>query len=126
MTFGNAISTCFKKYGSINGRATRSEYWYWTLFVILVSIATLVLDVNFFGSTIDDEFTPLNSIWTLVVFIPGITVTVRRFHDVNRSGWWILIAFTVIGLIPYFYWLVKRSDAGENSFGPNSFNYRQF
>ena len=117
MTFQDSIKSCFNKYGSIDGRATRSEYWYWALFVSLVSIFTLVIDVNLLGSSIYDEFTPLNSIWTLAVFIPGITVTVRRLHDVNRSGWWILIIFTVIGIIPYFYWLVKGSDAYDNSFG---------
>ena len=124
MTFQDSIKSCFNKYGSINGRATRSEYWYWALFVFLVSIFTFVIDINLLGSSIYDEFTPLNSIWTLVVLIPGITVTVRRLHDVNRSGWWIFIIFTVIGIIPYFYWLVKGSDVTENSFGPSSLNYQ--
>ena len=124
MTFRDSIKNCFNKYASINGRATRSEYWYWTLFVVLVSIFTLIIDVSLLGSSIDDEFTPLNSIWSLAVFIPGITVTVRRFHDVNRSGWWILIILTVIGIIPYIYWLVKGSDATENNFGPSSLNYQ--
>ena len=91
MTFQDSIKSCFNKYGNINGRATRSEYWYWALFVFIVSIFTLVIDVNLLGSSIDDAFTPLNSIWTLAVLIPGIAVTVRRLHDVNRSGWWILI-----------------------------------
>ena len=120
MTFLNSIKSCFNKYGNINGRATRSEYWYWTLFVILVSVVTFIIDISLLGSSIDDEFTPLNSIWSLAVLIPGITVTIRRLHDVNRSGWWILIIFTVIGIIPYFYWLVKGSDANENSFGTSS------
>tara|TARA_B100000787_G_scaffold129858_1_gene98783 strand:- start:328 stop:702 length:375 start_codon:yes stop_codon:yes gene_type:complete len=124
MTFQDSIKSCFNKYASINGRATRSEFWYWTLFVILVSVFTLIIDVSLLGSSIDDEFTPLNSIWSLAVFIPGITVTVRRFHDVNRSGWWILIILTVIGIIPYIYWLVKGSDATENSFGPSSLSYQ--
>jgi len=124
LTFQNSIKICFNKYGNINGRATRSEYWYWALFVGLVSVFTLIIDVSLLGSSIDDEFTPLNSIWSLAVFIPGITVTVRRFHDVNRSGWWILIILTVIGIIPYIYWLVKGSDATENSFGPSSLSYQ--
>ena len=124
MTFQDSIKSCFNKYASINGRATRSEYWYWILFVILVSVFTLIIDVSLLGSSIDDEFAPLNSIWSLAVFIPGITVTVRRFHDVNRSGWWILIILTVIGIIPYFYWLVKGSDATENSFGPSSLSHQ--
>ena len=124
MNFQDSITNCFYNYGVINGRATRSEYWYWVLFVSLVSVFALIIDVSLLGSSIDDEFTPLNSIWSLVVFIPGITVTVRRLHDVNRSGWWIFIIFTVIGIIPYFYWLVKGSDATENSFGPSSLSHQ--
>ena len=124
MTFQDSIRNCFYNYGITNGRATRSEYWYWVLFVSLVGVFALIIDVSLLGSSIDDDFTPLNSIWSLAVFIPGITVTVRRFHDVNRSGWWILIILTVIGIIPYIYWLVKGSDATENNFGPSSLNYQ--
>jgi uncharacterized membrane protein YhaH (DUF805 family) len=124
MTFQDSITNCFYNYGVINGRATRSEYWYWVLFVSLVGVFALIIDVSLLGSSIDDDFTPLNSIWSLAVFIPGITVTVRRFHDVNRSGWWILIIFTVIGIIPYFYWLVKGSDSYNNSFGSSSLSYQ--
>ena len=122
MNLQDSIKSCFNKYGNINGRATRSEYWYWTLFVFLVSILTLIIDISLLGFSINDDSTPLNSIWTLAVLIPGITVTVRRFHDVNRSGWWILIILTIVGIIPYIYWLVKESDSAENSFGPKPLN----
>ena len=124
MTFQDSIKSCFKNYGKFKGRASRSEYWYWALFVSLVSIFTIIIDISLLGSTIDDNYTPLNSIWSLIVIIPVITVTVRRLHDVNRSGWWILIILTVIGIIPYIYWLVKGSDATENSFGPSSLIYQ--
>ena len=122
MNLQDSIKSCFNKYGNINGRATRSEYWYWTLFVFLVSILTLIIDISLLGFSINDDSTPLNSIWTLAVLIPGITVTVRRFHDVNRSGWWILIILTIVGIIPYIYWLVKESDSAENNFGPKPLN----
>ena len=124
MNFQDSIKSCFKNYGKFKGRASRSEYWYWALFVSLVSIFTIIIDISLLGSTIDDNYTPLNSIWSLVVIIPGITVTVRRLHDVNRSGWWIFIVFTIIGLIPYFYWLVKKGDATDNNFGPSSLKFK--
>ena len=124
MTFQDSIKSCFNKYGSINGRATRSEFWWFQLFLTIAGIFTFMIDVIFFGYTIDDDFTPVNVIWSIAVFVPTITVTVRRLHDVNRSGWWILIAFTGIGLIPLLYWWVKNSDANDNSFGSSSLNYQ--
>ena len=124
MTFQDSIKSCFNKYGSINGRATRSEFWWFQLFLTIAGIFTFMIDVIFFGYTIDDDFTPVNVILSIAVFVPMITVTVRRLHDVNRSGWWILIAFTGIGLIPLLYWWVKNSDANDNSFGSSSLNYQ--
>ena len=118
MNFQDSITNCFYNYGVINGRATRSEYWYWVLFVSLVSVFALIIDVSLLGSSIDDEFTPLNSIWSLVVFIPGITVTVRRLHDVNRSGWWILISFIpFVGSLIVLVLLIDKGTEGSNKFG---------
>ena len=57
-------------------------------------------------------------IFVLAVLVPNITVTVRRLHDVDRSGWWMLIPMTIIGIIPYLYWVCKKGDEGENRFGP--------
>jgi len=124
MTFQDSIKSCFNNYGVINGRATRSEFWWFQLFLTIAGIFTFMIDVIFFGYTIDDDSTPVNIIWSIAVFVPMITVTVRRLHDVNRSGWWILIAFTGIGLIPLLYWWVKNSDAKDNSFGSSSLNYQ--
>jgi len=52
--------------------------------------------------------------------IPSITVCARRFHDIGRSGWWMVIPLTIIGIIPYIYWMCKEGDKEENQFGPNS------
>ena len=57
-------------------------------------------------------------IFNLAVFLPSWAVMIRRLHDVNRSGWWILINLTIIGIIPFTYWLfMKVGDEGENRFG---------
>ena len=58
-------------------------------------------------------------IFSLGSLLPFIAVTARRLHDVNRNGWWQLISITVIGIIPYIYWMTKKSDEGENRFGNN-------
>ena len=65
----------------------------------------------------------LNLLFLLATIVPLICVTARRLHDVNRSGWWMLISFTIIGLIPYFYWMVKKpvdnQEGRENKWGTN-------
>ena len=77
MSFGEAIKTCFEKYAVFSGRARRSEYWYFYLFTFLVS---LVLDcIPFLGA--------LSFVWWLAQLIPSLAVTVRRFHDIGKSGW---------------------------------------
>jgi uncharacterized membrane protein YhaH (DUF805 family) len=89
MTFTESIQTCFSKYANFNGRATRSEFWWWVLFVIL---ATLAADI------LNNKLGILISLGTL---LPYIAVTARRLHDTNRSGWWQLI-----GIIPVIGWII--------------------
>ena len=89
MTFTESIQTCFSKYADFNGRATRSEFWWWVLFVILATFAANILN---------DKLGILISIGTL---LPYIAVTARRLHDTNRSGWWQLI-----GIIPVIGWII--------------------
>ena len=77
MDFITAIKTCFSKYADFNGRARRSEFWYWYLFTILVSM---------FSSWI-----PFASLVMLALVIPTLAASVRRLHDIGRSGWWVLL-----------------------------------
>jgi uncharacterized membrane protein YhaH (DUF805 family) len=121
-------SVVIKKYATIEGRASRSEYWWFTLFYVLASVLSDVLDAVLgwqFGEPDPFGQQPgvLNSLFLLAILIPFICVTARRLHDVNRSGWWQLIPFTIIGLIPFFYWLVKKpkddEEGRENKWGTN-------
>jgi uncharacterized membrane protein YhaH (DUF805 family) len=116
MTFFQAVGICFKKYVTFSGRATRSEFWYWTLFTWLLSIAALTIDSSletgaapFGGSQL------ISTLVALATFLPGLAVSIRRLHDVKRSGWWFLVAFTGIGLILLLYWAVvpSRNDGNE-------------
>lgn len=108
------ISVVFKKYATFNGRASRSEYWWFTLASILASYCAMVLD-NILGIFYDIQSADgyINGIFGLVLLIPSIAVSVRRLHDRGRSGWWLLIAITIIGLIPLFYWAVMPAKDGE-------------
>ena len=90
MDFFEAISSGFNNYANFRTRAIRSEYWFWTLFVILLSIVANVVDLIVFSST---GYGPLSMILFLGVFLPGLGVSVRRLHDGDRSGWWMLLIF---------------------------------
>jgi len=85
--FGEAISVCFNNFVTFRGRASRSEYWYFFLFCILLGLATAVIDMAIFG--VDNDMSPINALTSLALFLPSLAVAVRRLHDTNRSGWWI-------------------------------------
>ncbi|MBD3629590.1 DUF805 domain-containing protein [Cyclobacterium sp.] len=100
------------KYAQFEGRARRSEYWYFVLFNVLVSIG-----IGIVGTFLDSNF--LSMIYSLGVFIPGIAVAVRRLHDTGRSGLWILIGLIpIIGLIVLIVFMVEDSKP-DNQYGPN-------
>lgn len=114
MTFTDAIKTCFNKYADFSGRATRSEYWWFQLFFMLVYIALVILT-----GTISEMFAVLILVFALGVFIPALAVGVRRLHDIDKSGWWLLL-----GLVPFIgllliYFLAIAGTPGDNRFGPN-------
>ena len=119
MGFVESIKTCFSKYFVFSGRATRSELWYFILFwligIFLAIIGDLVLNPELLEN---DEFGPFEIIFFLVAWVPYLFVTFRRLHDVNRSGWWVLIPLTIIGIIPFYYWMLKSSDTSTNKYGP--------
>ena len=94
MTFTDAIKTCFSKYADFNGRASRSEYWNFFLFTILVTIA-----FNMLGRPMGIMM--LSMVFSLATLLPSLAVGARRLHDTNRSGWMLLI-----GLIPLVGWIV--------------------
>ncbi|MEM8569570.1 MAG: DUF805 domain-containing protein [Pseudomonadota bacterium] len=85
--FGEAISVCLRNYVTFSGRASRSEYWYFFLFNILVGIGTAIFDTAVFG--IENEFSPINALASLALFLPALSVLFRRLHDTDRSGWWV-------------------------------------
>ena len=97
MDIQSSIKTCFNKYATFSGRASRSEYWFFILFGVLGGIVTLIIDVMILDYSIESEYTPINLIFSLILIIPSIAVACRRLHDVNKSGWWQLIWLTIIG-----------------------------
>jgi len=113
MNFGQAISSGFSNYVNFSDRACRSKYWYWFLFVVLGQFVTAIVD-----SVIGFQLT--TGIFSLVVLLPGIAVGVRRLHDLDRTGWWLLLAFVpLIGTIILIVWFCTRGTPGANRFGPD-------
>ena len=100
MNFQDAIRTCFSKYADFTGRATRPEYWWFVLFVVLVSVGLSLVSPM------------LSGIFSLATLLPSVAAATRRLHDTKRSGWWQLICFVpVIGLIVILVFLAQEGKA---------------
>ena len=94
MTFSEAISSGFRNYVGFSGRASRSEFWYWILFTVLVSIALSIIDFGMLSGN-----SVLSSIWSLATFLPSLAIGVRRLHDGDRTGWWwLIVIIPLIGI----------------------------
>jgi uncharacterized membrane protein YhaH (DUF805 family) len=114
MTFADAVRSGFSHYATAGGRARRSEYWYWTLFSTLISLLAAIPDYLLFPG---NSLQPITTLAGLALLLPSWTVAIRRLHDVNRSGYWLLIIFTVIGILLILYWMCIRGTEGENAYG---------
>ena len=115
MTFQKSIETCFKKYFVFDGRAKRSEFWWFALFCFLLGIVTTFLDVVVLGYTWEQSGA-INTIAQLAFFIPGLAVGARRLHDTNRSGWWQLLILTIVGIILLIIWFASEEKNKKNKF----------
>lgn len=111
MNFITAVKTCFSKYFDFSGRAGRSEYWWFYLLGVTIGITTKATQSEFFA------------VLLLLLVIPMFSVTARRLHDINKSGWWQLISILpLIGMIILWYWTAKKGNPNKNLFGETSIN----
>jgi uncharacterized membrane protein YhaH (DUF805 family) len=109
-----------KKYATFEGRARRSEYWYYMLFYFLAFVVFAIVDG--LTGTLDEEagIGLLSGLFVLATLIPTIAVLVRRLHDTDRSGWWALLNLVpLVGGLVLLVFTVLDSQPGENRFGPN-------
>ena len=137
------LDTLKNRYAQFSGRASRSEFWFFVLFNLIVSIIFAILD-SVLGTGYTYEVTTntlatatteaasvnvtqtigyLQSLYGLAVLIPSIAVSIRRLHDIGKSGWWILLSViplvNIIGVFVLIYFYVQDSQPGENEYGSN-------
>ena len=124
MTFVKAIESSLSQYMTFRGRASRSEFWFFYLFSSIWSVVAIIID-NILGT----QFKKIDSlsgglygyVYLLValgLFIPNLSVFVRRLHDTNRSGWWYwILLIPLIGVILLLVWLCSKGTSGDNDYG---------
>ena len=112
----------FKNWNKFNGRANQAEYWYFTLFYFIISIILSVVDFSLLGYDPMDATSMgvLSGLFNIVCIIPSLSVTVRRLHDVNKSGWNMLWALTIIGAFYVLYLEIIKGSEGDNDYGAPS------
>ena len=119
MTMKEAVTSVFNNYANFDGRARRSEYWYFCLFNILVSLGFgVLLSLADEGGALYRIVMGLNGLYELSVFIPGLAVAWRRLHDIGKSGAnWFWLFLPLVGAILLLVWYCREGDAGANQYG---------
>ena len=126
---GEAARSVLSQFATFTGRASRSDYWWWVLAYVLALCAVGLVDTFVIapslGFNITDENAgqPLSMLFVLAMFLPNLAVSVRRLHDLNKSGWWLLLGFLpVVGVLVLLYWFIQSGTEGSNDFssGPQS------
>jgi len=120
VTFKQAITKGFRNYQISFGRSSRSEFWFWHLFCFVGNLCCRMFDSAFFGIGIRDHHLVLLSsfsLFGLAVLLPTINIDIRRLHDVDRKGWWLLLLFTGVGAIILLFLACQKGTEGPNRWG---------
>jgi uncharacterized membrane protein YhaH (DUF805 family) len=114
MTFTEAIKSGFDHYVKFDGRASRPAFWWWFLFAILVGVGASIIDAVLGTHGV------LGALAGLALLLPGLSVSIRRLHDTDHTGWWVLIGvIPIIGFIVLLVFYLREGDAGQNKYGPH-------
>ncbi len=137
------LDTVQNRYAQFTGRATRSEFWYFMLFSMIISIILSILDgalgtgytydiaevalettsVAAASVTTEQTIGYMSTLYSFTILIPTIAVSIRRLHDSGKSGWWLLIGIipivNFIGIFVLIYFYIKDSQPDENNYGEN-------
>ena len=126
VSFQNAVGLGFQHYFDFKGRSTRSEYWWWLLFVVLAGIALTIVDMGIGTFNYESGDGLLSGLFKLATLIPGLALGARRLHDINKSAWWLLMWLSFLLIIPMIIpvivllvWSARQGDNGTNRYGPD-------
>ena len=135
MSFSNAVKAYFLKWNDFRTRSSRSEYWWATIFVVLASypVGGAIGGLIGFTFALAGFSESAILIALLIAMLPvqlfiitaSTCLVIRRLHDVDRSGWWYLIIFTIVGTIPLFIWYCTKGTEGDNRFGKDPLQQQQ-
>jgi len=126
MTLMDSITVCFSKYFTFSGRARRSEFWWFMLFLVVGQLIAGAADSALFadnvymlgGMELSYNTGYFGNIFALATFLPTWAVEVRRLHDTGRSGWWLLLwLIPLVGFIILLIWLIGKGNEGDNAYG---------
>ena len=113
MSFMEAVKKCLSGYVDFQGRAPRSEYWWFYLFYFVTYVVAIAIDAVATAGI-------LSVVVTLALFLPLLAVSIRRLHDGGRSGWWILISLIpFVGVLVLLYFMIMKGTEGPNDWGPD-------
>lgn len=116
MSFSEAIGSGFRNIFRWSGRASRSAFWWFYLFLIIVFGATYLTERHLLGS----DATDLITVVSLILFLPIVSVSIRRLHDWNRSGWWVLLGIVpLLGSLLLLLMMLPNSSSEPNEWGPD-------
>ena len=118
MGFTDSLNSCFENYTSFSGRAARAEYWWFAVFIAAVYFIATTADSVVFGS--DSRLQLFGLVAAVALFMPALSVSIRRLHDLDRSGWWLLVALVpIFGAVVLLLWYFSRGTYGSNRYGPD-------
>ncbi len=120
MNFVEAVKSGYQNYVNFSGRSARSAFWWWALFQIIVAIIIGAVEGGGQASAgmMSYNAGPIAMVWSLANLLPGIAVGARRLHDIDKSGWWLLIGLIpLIGWIILIVWYATKGTTGDNRFG---------
>lgn len=121
MSFAEAVSSVLRQYVTFHGRARRAEYWWFVLFAFLVSFAASIVDMALLGADLESGSVGIvGGLVSLALFLPSLAVAVRRLHDTDRSGWWVLtFLIPIVGFVMWLVFMLSDSNPLANRFGPS-------
>ncbi len=115
----HAVPLVLRKYATFTGRASRPEFWWWTLAVVLATVTANLIDTVVLAPLLGvEDGQPLSVVFALAVILPNLAVAARRLHDTGRSGWWLLLLLLpILGALVLLYFYIQPSEPGPNPHG---------